>query len=487
LFLAVVIVAVPFPINLAIAPGLAVGVGFLVSPLFGFIALVASVPVQDAGAVSAGVVLTATKLALAGVAATIVLQLLIRGERVRGSRLLFAFALYIGTMFISLFRATSILAGLADIYRWLVALFALVLALYAIRDRRGALLLASAMGAGALAEGLLGVFQSSLNVGPASFAVSTGVSRAFGTFGKPNSYAGYLELTAPFVGSLAIWSGGRLVHAWRAYSSVRLLGMERSEAERRVVFRRLALFAWFSVCTIGGLAGIVTSFSRGAWLGTAAAIGAMVIATGHRARLATGAALLLLVASLAAGGGRYAPAVVRDRFDQLSGQLRFFDSREVVINDENFAAVERMAHWQTGIAMFLAHPVTGVGSGNFNVRFTDFAVNPFFTESRGHAHNYYIHAAAETGLVGLSAYLVFILTALGICINTARSAPTGFGRAVGIGALGVTVALMVHNIVEDLHVLNLGIQLSAVWALAILARDALPGDAALDSKIGTPA
>ncbi|MBX6342426.1 MAG: O-antigen ligase family protein, partial [Thermomicrobiaceae bacterium] len=142
---------------------------------------------------------------------------------------------------------------------------------------------------------------------------------------------------------------------------------------------------------------------------------------------------------------------------------------EVVITPDNFAAVERMAHWQAGIAMFRAYPLTGVGIGNYNVRYPEFYVHPGFTVSRGHAHNYYIQAAAETGIIGLAAYVILILSALATSLRAALRSPTEIGKALGIGAVGVTAAVMVHNVVEDLHVLNLGVQLAAVWALAALA------------------
>ncbi len=135
-----------------------------------------------------------------------------------------------------------------------------------------------------------------------------------------------------------------------------------------------------------------------------------------------------------------------------------------------------MAHWQTGIAMFNAHPFTGVGIGNFNARFTEFAVNPRFTVSEGHAHNYYINAAAETGIVGLAAYVWLIVTGLGVSLRAVRRSSSDFGRAIGVGAVGVTVALMVHNVVENLHVLNLGVQLSIVWALAIIVTRFFPDE-----------
>jgi O-antigen ligase len=165
---------------------------------------------------------------------------------------------------------------------------------------------------------------------------------------------------------------------------------------------------------------------------------------------------------------------LQDRFSQLESQVRFFDSNDVMVTDANFAAVERMAHWQTGLAMFNAHPFTGVGVGNFNARFTEFAANPHFLVSEGHAHNYYINAAAETGIVGLVAYLWLILTGLWVSVRAALRSPTQFGRAVGIGAFGITIALIVHNVVEDLHVLNLGVQLAIVWALAIIVSRYIP-------------
>lgn len=472
---ALLILRLPFPFGPAIIVAAVAGLALLLAPWFGLAALVISVPVQDAGAFAfGGVALTATKLALAGVVVMLVFQLTQRGERIRGSSVLLVFGLYIATMFISLFAASSLAAGFAEIYRWLVSFFALLFALYAIRTRRHILIVVSLMGAGALFEAMFGVAQSVLNLGPASFAVSQNVSRAFGTFGKPNSYAAYLELTTPLVGAVAVWCARTTLHRFGDYRRRRLAGMEQSRESRIGVYHSAALTLWLAACAGAGLLGIGASFSRGAWLGASAAVLAMLIILDKRVPILLGVAGIVLAVVLAAGGGDYAPAVVRERVGQLASQLRFFDSREVMLTDENFAAVERMSHWQTGIAMFLAHPLAGVGAGNFNVRFSDFAVNHTFFRSQGHAHNYYIHAAAETGMIGLSAYFVLIGTALAVCLNAARSAPTSLGRAIGIGAFGVTVALLVHNVVENLHVLNLGIQLSVVWGLAVIGARYLP-------------
>jgi O-antigen ligase len=252
--------------------------------------------------------------------------------------------------------------------------------------------------------------------------------------------------------------------------------MNTSEKLRRRLVCYAGLSLWFGISSIISIAAIVASFSRGAWLGTSAAIVVMLIISDRRAALAVGALAVILVLGGLAGGAKYAPTALRDRFGQLESQVRFFDSRDVLVTDANFAAVERMAHWQTGLAMFNAHPFTGVGIGNFNARFKEFAINPAFTVSEGHAHNYYINAAAETGIVGLVAYLWLVLTGLWISFRAVRRSQSQLGRAVGIGAVGISVALMVHNVVEDLHVLNLGVQLAVVWALAIIVTNFLPAE-----------
>jgi membrane protein implicated in regulation of membrane protease activity len=54
--------------------------------------------------------------------------------------------------------------------------------------------------------------------------------------------------------------------------------------------------------------------------------------------------------------------------------------------------------------MFLAHPLLGVGAGNYDPAYARYHV-PGWNLSLGHAHNYYINAAAETGGIGLAIFL----------------------------------------------------------------------------------
>jgi O-antigen ligase len=476
---ALVVLVAPEPINVVLLPGIVVGLIVVLVPWTGPLALVLSIPVQEYHALPfGGLSLTATKVALALAVAAFAIQVVSRRETLRGSILLVPYLAFIGTMLISLHGAVDLNAGLAEIYRWVVTLVALVIALYGIRHRTAIIATAVAMGFGVFFEGLLGVFQTLRDQGPASFAITSSISRAYGTFGKPNTFAAYFELTGPLLAALAVWSLARTIGLARRYRVERMQGMAASTELRRELVLHAALFLWFAGTSFISVLAIVASFSRGAWLGITAAAIAMLMLSDKRAALIVGCGVVLVTLGLAAGGGSYLPTALRSRFDQLESQVRIFNSNDVLLTNDNFATVERMAHWQTGIAMFDAHPFTGVGIGNFNARFSQFAVNPSFLISEGHAHNYYINAAAETGIIGLAAYLWLIVTGLIVSLRATRRSLDPFARAIGIGAVGVTVALIVHNVVEDLHVLNLGVQLSVVWALAIIVVRYLPNEAA---------
>jgi O-antigen ligase len=230
------------------------------------------------------------------------------------------------------------------------------------------------------------------------------------------------------------------------------------------------------VLLVGAIvAALVASYPRGGYMGIGFGALAMVAALGRRALPALGALAAggVVVAGLAVGGAL--PGPVLDRLTSITAQLQIYDVRGVEATPETFAQLERLAHWQAAGNMFLSNPWLGVGIGNFNVVYPKFAVAEW-PYSRGHAHNYYLHALAETGLAGLAAYGAVLATALvaaGRALRHARRAGTGADLALVIGALGVVVTIMGHSVFENLHVLNMGIHWAAVIALLYLVRKTL--------------
>ena len=468
--LALAILRLPAPLDVLLVPAAALAVLLLLVPAAAPILLVASVPVQDLGGVAlGGQVLTATKVAVAATAIVLALGVLGRKHLLRIPMLAVAILIYMLVQVLSLGAARALLPGFAEIYRWGVMLLAFLAVLHLVRSRTAVIALSLAVSTGALAEAGLGVAQAVLGLAPESFGVAGGLFRAYGTFGKPNPFAGYLELAGLWLLPLALWAVRGWVSSTVYWRQVRSQGFWASGPARRELLRATAIVAWLGAGAVASLVGIALSFSRGAWLGASAALAVLLLTAPRRVQALILSLAVLGVTALLVGGASVVPEALRTRAAQLTSQIRIFDVRDVFLTDETFAAIERMTHWQAGLSMAQSHPWTGVGVGNFHVRFAEFSPHPRFKISQGHAHNYYIHAAAETGLLGLAAYLLVLSLAVTAAVRTTRNGRSSLDRALGRGALAATVALAIHNVVENLHVLNLSIQLAAAWALAVVA------------------
>jgi len=215
------------------------------------------------------------------------------------------------------------------------------------------------------------------------------------------------------------------------------------------------------------LSALAASLSRGAWVGAACGVVGMALALGPRARRWALAALGLGALALALGGAGLLPEVLANRLASTTRYLAIFDASTVAITPQNFAVVERMAQMQAGWNMFLAHPLTGVGPGNYTPAYPAFAVGSWYA-SRGHAHNYYIHMLAETGVIGALAYLALLAGILRQAPATLRAENRMLWRSAAIGCCGIIAAVAGHDLFENLHVLSMGIQFAAVWGLLIV-------------------
>ncbi len=82
----------------------------------------------------------------------------------------------------------------------------------------------------------------------------------------------------------------------------------------------------------------------------------------------------------------------------------------------------------------------------------------------GHAHNYYLNLLAETGVLGLTAYLLLWAVIVGQSIVVMRRLE-GPDRGIVLGLLAAWVALSVHHLVDKLYVNNIYLHLGAMIAL----------------------
>lgn len=447
-------------VSVGVLVGLFIAGLILRYPVLGAYALVLSVPVQKEVTLPADVTFTQVLFVLVlGVwYAWLSLQ---EHRRVQLTPIAVALFFFVATTLPSLWNTTSYGDSLAEISRWLVTIFSYIIIINSIRDRREMVWLIGAVLAAGLSEAVLGLVQAYTGFGPASF-ISGDLTRAYGTIGAPNSFAGYINMSLPLAITLAAYYWGKWI---MARSKAHLL--RRGEF---LTWQHLRMPLFTGAVALVLFWTLVTSLSRGAWIGLAFGVVAMVLAMGKRAAAAIWALLggIGALVGLALVGAL--PSAITDRFQQLITQIAIFDPRGIVPNADNYALVERMVHWMVAGNMFLSSPWVGVGIGNFNALFNKFGVQGW-PYSRGHAHNYYLNLAAEVGVIGLAGYLIMLITAIIVgvrAIRRTREAHDSFGEAVAIGAFGILITFAAHNFFENLHALNFGIHWGAALALFTL-------------------
>lgn len=359
-------------------------------------------------------------------------------------------AAFIGIGVASLIGAPDPVEGLKEVAKWLQILLALYVVRAEVRRGRASWLVALVLLAG-VAQAAIGYWQYDLRgIGPSHFAILGGHYRAYGTFEQPNPFGGFLGLVWPLAGGLAV-AAARL--AWQ---------------HRRP--RDLALAGGLGAAAGLLLLGLYISFSRGAWLGAAAAALALAITLPRRLRVGAvlvSAGLLGGVMLLNAG---LLPASITTRLADLGEFTNIADVRGETITVSNFAIVERLAHWQAAVYMAQDHPWLGVGLGNYAAAYPRYALLNW-PNALGHAHMIYLNMLAEVGVVGLAAYVCLWLAVFALTMRTLGRAE-GLRRGLAVGLLGTWTHLTVHQLVDSLYVNNIHLLLAVLLGLLLAL---LPG------------
>ena len=351
----------------------------------------------------------------------------------------------------SLFNAVSVAAWLREWLKWLaIALVILIVGnsmqVRAWRWPLRALVLAGAVNA------TLGLYQFFGGSGALHFLVGGRFFRAFGTFGQPNPLGGFLALLLPLAMCLL------------------LAGLRRWLRTRRKA-DLFSLCAWALPTTLL-LAGLVASWSRGAWLAFIVAMLVTLLALPRRLvhGLLLAGGVFVLTALLWSTG--VLPASLGERLaSSTEGYLGFEDMRGANINPGNYAVVERLAHWQAALNMASAHPWSGVGLGNYEHAYPQHRLIDW-PEALGHAHNFWLNQLAETGLTGMAAWC-FMWLAIVLYTWRARQHPDDEARLAVVGLLGAWTSLAVHSLFDNLFVNNLFLHVGfLLGVLAVLHRQA---------------
>jgi O-antigen ligase len=446
-----VVGAIPLPWMLVAYGAIGLLVAMLISPAIGLYAVLAAIPFSPTfGLEDAAFSISAFEPLLMLVILFWVLQGLARKHIELPREGLFgSMALLLMLLFLSGGFAESLPLAFKETLKWVLLVLAYIYTRVNVRDERAARAVLAALFFTGAGQAFMGMVQFAVPFGPGGFAVGP-FMRAHGMFGQPNPFAGYLGTIFPIALAMVLIS-----HPGR--------------------FRWIAVFGFLMT----GL-GIVLSLSRGSWLGLLVSLGIMALVWSARARklvvpLVASFALVVAMAMLG-----LLPATISSRITSVTDNFGIFDVRDVPPTSENFAVVERMAHWQVGWYILRDYPFLGVGPGNYPTAYERYYIPPW-REALGHAHNYYLNMGAEAGIPGMLALLLMLgmafrglkrriqatspeqLAAGTLVLDPAYS--PAFTRALALGLLGSLAVFCIHNLFDNLLVHGVGIQMGVLLGL----------------------
>jgi putative inorganic carbon (HCO3(-)) transporter len=161
----------------------------------------------------------------------------------------------------------------------------------------------------------------------------------------------------------------------------------------------------FIVIAFLGLAGIVSTISRGGFLGLGSASWFLLRSRIKNPLVAGGIIAVGLVTILAVSG-------LTERKSGAVGE-----------GEIDGSAQGRLDAWAAGGRMAIRHPIFGVGFGRFADNYLRFVQNAVDWRPK-ETHNSYVKALAETGAAGFVPFIALIVLGLRSCIRLRRLLPT---------------------------------------------------------------
>jgi O-antigen ligase len=196
---------------------------------------------------------------------------------------------------------------------------------------------------------------------------------------------------------------------------------------------------WLRAVSVAALlfagAGLILSFTRGAWMGFGAALFVMALYIGWRYVAAAAGLALVAAAILIAVSPQ-----VRDRFGSFTRP------------SADYSSTARLDIWRANIEMFKDNPILGVGYGQNEYLITEYYEKLGITQQDGgHAHNNFIQFLSGTGLAGFLTYLAFSIVALMMAhrlIRVAQGADDKWLLSMGLAAMGAQIVIHVGGLTE---------------------------------------
>ncbi|MBI4546339.1 MAG: O-antigen ligase family protein [Ignavibacteriae bacterium] len=302
---------------------------------------------------------------------------------------------FLGACVFSLIHALNRLVVMRELlqFMWLFVVFYFFV--YAIRDKDQKLLLWSILVLAAGLASCIGIYQYLFLREPINFQVAETRLRAYGTYDQPNAFANFL------IGVLPAVFGFYFLHSTQA-----LTARDTVHPLIRILGKRWVIVSLVFVLSTA----LVATFSRGSWIGM---VGGFIVLGYFLRKKHVAAAFAKLIGVVALAAGIIALDLSVDK----------------VVRDRSFSNVQRSLLIDAAFSMFKDYPIFGIGFGNFKDRLSSYSSTQltgllhkdydhvtqrsFFNPNKQPdielVHNTPLQVAAETGIMGLAAFVWLFL------------------------------------------------------------------------------
>ncbi len=222
--------------------------------------------------------------------------------------------------------------------------------------------------------------------------------RVFSTLKNPNLLAAFLVVI------MALATG---------------LGLNNRHSREKMVYFGLVLA--MGVC-------LALTYSRGAWISVLAVIAVFGVLNSRK--------VFWLLALL--------PVMI-----VLVGHEVFLERLLSIMNPTDTSSTLRLALWESTVAMIADNPWLGIGWGAYWLVYPEY---DFFVLDAGtkifHAHNMYLHIAAEIGIPGLIAFLVILVGHAYKAFRLVQKAAERWTRGLMLGVFAALLAIAVSGFTD---------------------------------------
>lgn len=274
--------------------------------------------------------------------------------------------------------------------------------------------------------------------------------RLTGTFKMPNDLGAYLALSLPFV--IGYFAVGLIATSGQRSAISKDSALPKANSQKPIAESQklITITLILGIILVLMSANLVLTLTRAAWVSVTLAIifsvSYLAIST-LSSTIPWKRGLLVLVLMSIVGGVLLLNTNARQALTDLVPRHIKTRFQTMITHPAGFMS-ERPQWWRMSLQFIQQYPLTGIGPGRFRY---EYQLNgpPEQYDTPYHAHNIYLHIAAEQGIPSL---LLFLWMVAIICqsVCAMRQATDFWGMGTFIGASGFLISALVYGLADNI-------------------------------------